>query len=252
MPLKIMTYNTDMRESDTGNILSRVNCMAEFVKEQAPDIICLQECGSPAHPLLVNIEIIGGGYQTIMGDRDLVTLISNNIQVLAVDNVKFAFNARGGLPVFTKGTLIGKGFCILKLIKQDFMDGDAFSLVNAHLDPHLKNHNNRLTEFAKIAHYQNLSGCSTRIVAGDLNEPDGESLGKPNGYLVDKVEMVTHHHDTNSRRKSKNKALRKDWVMVRGASFLPETIKTTRIKFESTRGWLEDVSDHSPVITVLV
>ncbi len=252
MTLKIMTYNTDMRGSDAGNIVSRVNCMAGFVQEEKPDIICLQECGSPAQPLLTEIEIIGGGYRTIIGDRDLVTLISNNIQVLSVDNVKFAFNVRGGAPVFTKGTLIGKGFAILKLIKQDFMRGETFSLVNAHLDPHLKNHGNRLTEFAKIAHFQNISGCSIKIIAGDLNEPDGESLGRPHGYLVDKVNMITHHHGTNLRRKSKNAPLRKDWVMVSGASFVPDSIKTTRIKFESTSGWIEDVSDHSPVTTTII
>lgn len=248
MALNIMTYNVDMRSSKNARISARISALATYIQFTTPDIICFQELGSIAHSELSMLSKMGPGYKPFIGDRDLVTLISINATVHSHNNIKFLFNPRGGNLVFTKGTVIGKGFAAFTISMPRFQGNQPFSFINVHLDPHEKNRPNRCKAFKKMAHFQAQSGCSTMVMAGDFNEPHISALSNPCGYNHDNKSMITHHHADNVRRKSKNQALRKDWVVTKNATIVADSVSTHRLKF--TGG--EDVSDHSPVLTSLM
>ncbi len=246
MPLKIMTYNTDMRGSKKPSLAGRIDSLINFINVERPDIICLQEFGSAAQAGITNLSKSAMGYNPFVGDRDVVTLFNIDSEILDVDHIKLLWNIKGGRPIFTKGTLIGKGYSIFKLTLPAFQGGTPFTIINTHLDPHDKNHGKRVSAFHKMDMSHHFAGCSTKIIAGDFNEPEIWRFCVHTGYNYDTESMVTHHHNDNVRRKSKNKALRKDWVVCKGATILAGSVETTRIRYCG-----EDVSDHSPVITTL-
>ena len=247
MTLKIMTYNADMRGSKKPSLAGRISSLICLINYEQPDIICLQEFGSAAMESISQLNQAGHGYKHFVGNRDIVTLFAITVGVEHAEHIKLLWNITGGIPIFTKGTLIGKGYSIFKASCSTFQGGHPFSIVNTHLDPHDKNHEKRISAFQKMVHAQMSTACATHIVAGDFNEPNIGSLCASAGYSHDNKSMVTHHHNDNVRRKSKNQALRKDWVICKGATILGNSVATVRIKYDG-----EDVSDHSPVVTSLL
>lgn len=248
MPLKIMTYNVDLRSAEDPHIALRIGALIKLIKSVEPDIICFQEFGKPALPLAPVLAFIGD-YQFHKGDRDVCTLFKEHISIHAHRDVKFMYNT-SSMPIFSKAGMIGKGCSLFRLSSPKFKSGSVFGLANTHLEPHGKNETIRGKQFRTMVTSLDALCPGVGIIVGDLNDPYAPALAATYGFMFDKEKMITHHHEDNVRRKNKREAARKDFVFIRGGSILPGSVETQRIKY-TFDSRMYDISDHSPILTTV-
>lgn len=244
--IKILTYNLDMRSTKDKNIFQRTAAVLDFIRQQKPSVICFQEHGNAARGLYFSLG--GLGYNLYPGSRDICTYTAPNVQVQQHHNVPFISFKYGG-PLISKESLIGKGCTITTVTIPGFRSGRNVCIANAHLEPHGKNAGMRDKQFSKIVTALSSSSASIQIVAGDLNDPNAGRFAQQYGFSADSGSFVTHHHETNVRRKENRDAARKDWVMSRGAVLIPNSAQTVRLGFGTQN---DDISDHSPVVAKII
>lgn len=274
---KLMSYNVfwNTNDADTG-ITNRVSKIANVIKEEAPDILVLQEVSAGTNgwvPVVTNFGDTYGYYgythqndtyvdssasdkDTTNGNEEMTVILWNTVKYDCIDKGHFWASYTPDVPgsLWTGIEISGtKDYprCINWVILQDKATNEKLMVVDYHADPYTETIRNLSAQLIveKVsqisAQYDNLAV----VIGGDWNMQRGDVAyttitGNGYGDIQKEAEETTTQGSYNAWTREKAKFGFGDyWFMNNDVS---ATIYKVVDDYDSDAG--KYLSDHSPIV----